>query len=80
MNEFVIEHQDLFLNWYSNSNYIVLLSVKDKSELISLLKKLPGNIRYSIFKEPDLNNEITAIVLEDSYLSKKICKNLSLFK
>jgi hypothetical protein len=35
-------------------------------------------IRFSVFKEPDIDNQITAIALEPGSKSKKICSNLSL--
>jgi len=37
-------------------------------------------IRLSVFREPDLNNEITAIALEPSSVSEKITSNLKLLK
>ena len=60
---------------------IVLCVVENEKQLLKEDFKLRSKgVRTIVFREPDLNNEITAIVLEDSYLSKKICKNLSLFK
>lgn len=44
--------------------------------MISRLETL--NIKFSVFREPDINEEITAITLEPGMKSKKICKGLTL--
>jgi hypothetical protein len=44
--------------------------------MISKLEDL--NIKFSVFMEPDIDDEITAIALEPGLESKKICKGLAL--
>lgn len=79
MRQFIFEHPEVELEWFRNSNYIVLLSVSDKEELLKVIDKAKINdIRFSIFREPDLCDELTAIALEPSKKSKKVCKNLKL--
>ncbi len=56
-----------------------MLSVADESELLKLIKKADeNNIKYSIFFEPDLKYEITAIALEPGLISKKLCSKIKL--
>lgn len=61
------------------SNYICCLSAKNEQHIYSIMDNcINNNIKFSIFREPDLNNEITAIALEPGQLSKKLCSNLRL--
>lgn len=77
--QFVEEHPIVEQSWFKESNYLALLSVPTEDDLIRLCEKATArNVRFSIFKEPDINNEITAIVLEPGSKSRKICSNLPL--
>lgn len=79
--QFQHEHPEIALNWYANSNYLIFLSTKNEYELIELIQKAKqNNIRISIFREPDINNEITAIALEPCEFSKKITSGLPLIR
>lgn len=79
MRQFVNDYSELDLEWYNQSNYICLLSVENEKELEILLDKAnTKNIRYSIFREPDLDNAVTAICLEPGQISKKLVSNLRL--
>ncbi len=63
----------------NNSNYICLLSVSSEHDLIKLLEKANlYNIKISVFREPDIDNQITAIALAPGAKSKKLCNNLKL--
>lgn len=73
MEQFPIEEAD----WYENSNYIALLSVEDEQKLVELAEKaLRKGIRFSVFREPDIDNEVTAIVMEPR--AKGLCSKLRL--
>ena len=79
--QFQHEHRRIAKRWHKKSNYLIFLSVKDEHELILLEKLAKSNkIRVSVFREPDLNNEITAIALEPSTVSDKLTSNLKLLK
>ena len=77
--QFQHEHPQEAKDWFSNSNYLIFLAAKDESELISYAQKAADRgIKISIFREPDLNNEITAIALDPSEASTKLVSNLPL--
>lgn len=77
--QFIFEHSDLVSNWFDISNYIALLSVSSENELVELIEKASSlDIPCSKFVEPDINNEVTAIVLAPGKASRKLCANLAL--
>jgi hypothetical protein len=79
LREFVQNHPEIDREWYSKSNYLGLLSVKNESDLIVLLDKaMSRGIRASAFREPDIGDRITAIVLEPSPQSRRLCSSLPL--
>jgi peptidyl-tRNA hydrolase len=59
---FVAEHSEVDKRWYETSNNLVVLSVPDKHALAKLAYDLTvQGIEVSTFREPDLDNELTAI-------------------
>lgn len=79
--QFQHEHPELAVDWFTNSNYLIFLSVKNEDELKQFIKKAESNnIITSIFREPDINNEITAIALEPCDLSRRITGGLPLMR
>lgn len=73
------EHFEIAKQWFERSNYLAVLSTKDEQSLLQLIDKAyQNNIKFSIFFEPDLKYEITAIALEPNKKSKKLCSNLKL--
>ena len=76
--KFCLEHNDIANSWHKNSQYLTYLSVKDESELLFLIDKAQSRgMAISIFREPDIDNQITAIALEPSAEARKLCKNIS---
>lgn len=68
-----------YLKWRENSNYLVILSVKDLEELRSLCSKLKiASKEFYSFYEPDYNNELTAIVINPGADNNKFISNLPL--
>ena len=65
--------------WQKNSNYLALLTVANEEDLYKLSDKasLKG-IKHTIFREPDINNEITAIAFEPSDESRKLTSSCPL--
>ena len=76
---FCLEHLETSKDWFEISNYICILAAKSENHLLELYNKAQKKcVRVSVFREPDINNEVTCIVLEPSLVSKKICSNLRL--
>lgn len=79
MTEFCLQQPEITKNWHAISNTVVILSVANEQELRKLHNKAKQlDITCSSFTEPDLDNQLTAIVLEPTENSKMICKNLPL--
>jgi hypothetical protein len=77
--QFTFDHPQIAKNWFEISNYIVALSIKNEEELLKLIKKAEdNNLKYSIYREPDLENQITSIAIEPGEQTKRLCKNLKL--
>jgi hypothetical protein len=59
--------------WQTSSNYLALLTVADEYELDKLIYKAEMlGIKYTVFREPDLGNEMTAVAFEPSDKSRKL--------
>lgn len=76
---FAKEHSETAARWFEQSNYLALLSVKDEQALSYLIfNAQERGVKFSVFREPDLDNSITAVALEPGLLSKRICSKLPL--
>lgn len=74
-NDFIDEQ----IKWFQSSNTIVILTAKDESGLVKLIRKLERDgIRHSKFYEPDIGNALTAIAIVPGPKVKKYCSNLPL--
>lgn len=79
LRQFTAEHPEIDQRWFERSNYLAVLSVRNEQELLNLIDKASKRgLKYSIFFEPDLRYEITAIALEPGKESKKLCGKLKL--
>ena len=77
--QFQHDHTEYASVWYKRSNYLGFLSVANESELIRLIDKAESlNIKLSVFREPDIDNQITAIAIEPGVKSRKLCSSLKL--
>ena len=76
---FCFEHKGRAGPWFENSNYLVQLSASNEDELLKLIEKCEKlEIAYTVFREPDLNDSLTAIAIEPSPLTKKVVSHLTL--
>lgn len=79
LRQFTADHPEIDKLWFEQSNYLGLLSVKNEYELHILIQRaMQNNIRFSVFKEPDIEDQVTAIALEPGPLTKKLCSSLKL--
>lgn len=77
--EFQHEHSKIAKEWNINSKYLIFLSVENEIELQKLLRKIQfKELKYSMFFEPDIGNQLTAIALEPVQTSEKLVSNLPL--
>ena len=77
--DYVLRHPAESLQWNRNSNYMAMLSVKDENDLYKLMEKADAKgIKYQVFREPDLDNVITALCFEPTLESKKLCSSIPL--
>ena len=77
--DFQHQHQVEAKEWQTKSNYLVFLTVQDEEQLIKLITKaILTGIKHTIFREPDLGNQITAVAFEPSEASRKMMSSCPL--
>lgn len=77
--QFQHDHIEYAKTWYQQSNYLGFLSVKDEPTLLDIIEQAVKNeINISVFREPDIGNQITAIALAPGPKSKKLCNKIKL--
>lgn len=61
------------------SNYLVIVQVSDENALLDLITESArrGLIRTAV-REPDLQNEATAVAIEPGKAASQLCSNLPL--
>ena len=76
--QFIFEYPDISIKWFKDP-YLAQLSCADEDDLKNLIEKLQkNNIKFSIFREPDLDNQITAIAIEPSDQSRRLLSSYPL--
>ena len=76
--DFALEYPEHFKRWHE-SNYIVVLTVKDESSLLELSNKFKGLGRaVTSFRESDMDDELTSICIEPHEGNKKLLSCLPL--
>lgn len=77
--EFALEHREDTEKWNADSNYVVCLSVNSEKELLDLSERLSAHdVKHTLFREPDLDNQATSICIQPSDEARKLCSNLPL--
>ncbi len=77
--DFCFQYPEIAKEWHTTSNYLVQLSVLDLNELNLVIEKLQKyQIKFTIFREPDLDNQITAVAIEHHPDLKRVISNLPL--
>jgi len=76
---FSIEHPEIFSEWYHKSNYLVVLSTDNEDSLKNLIIKAQSRgLQYSVFTEPDIDNQITSIAIEPCDETDRLVSSLPL--
>jgi peptidyl-tRNA hydrolase len=77
--EFAKEFPSLTKEWMETSNYLVVLQIENENRLQELLQSAKEKgIRCVSFREPDIEDQLTAICLEPNDISRKLCQPLKL--
>ena len=77
--DFIFQYPNKASPWHSISNYVVILSVENEEELKNFITKCEYKLLdHTVFREPDLDNEITAIAIEPCRDTQKLTSNLPL--
>lgn len=75
--DFQHQYPNIAEQWHQSSNYLIFLTVENEDELKKLILKAAERcIRLTAFREPDIDNELTAIAFEPSEATRKITSSL----
>jgi peptidyl-tRNA hydrolase len=65
--------------WLDNSECLVILGIENEEKLLALWQEAERQgIECIGFREPDMDNQLTAICLEPDHRTKKLCQHLKL--
>jgi len=77
--QFCHEHPGVEQQWFRESNHLAWLKVPDEIALEKLIDKAERlGVKYSVFREPDFGNRLTAIAFEPGKMGRKVCSGLKL--
>lgn len=77
--DFQHEHPVEAREWQKQSNYLAFLTVADEQALIKLISKaILLGIKHTVFREPDIGNQITAVAFEPTDAAKKLTSSCPL--
>jgi peptidyl-tRNA hydrolase len=77
--QFSHEHPSLVEPWFRDSQYLIVVAVPDIDCLVALAARADhAGVDVSLWHEPDLNGELTAITLAPGETSRRLCSNLPL--
>jgi peptidyl-tRNA hydrolase len=65
--------------WHDTSDYIVVLSIDNEEKLKELMAEAERkNIKFSSYREPDLDDQYTAVAFGTGKKAKSLCRGLKL--
>ena len=77
--DFQHQHPEIAKQWNKESNYLIILSVENEERLFLCLEKFKYyGLKTTEFREPDIENQLTAIAIEPGELTRKLTKKLPL--
>lgn len=77
-DDFTHEHPEEEKRWRDTSNTIIILSGTSDQLYSVISKALTHDVKYSRFKEPDLDYQVTAVALEPGEKTVEIVRGLPL--
>lgn len=77
--EFSARHRAVTLDWLGESNYLVIVAVPDEKALTDLHgRAVARGIVNHVVREPDLDDQMTALTLSPSDEARRLCANFPL--
>ena len=77
--DFSLEFPEVTKDWNTQSNYLACLSTEDEASLFILISKLKARgIKHTVFREPDIDNQVTAVAIAPGEISRKLTSNYPL--
>ena len=85
MAKFASDYPQTFEDWERGSNVVVCLAVSNEEELRSLHARAEAisestetGLAVSAFREPDLNDQLTCVVLDPIEQYEQLCRDMRL--
>jgi hypothetical protein len=77
--DFTFEHPGRAGPWHKDSNYLVFLELKNEKQLKLLIFNCERlDLKHTVFREPDIDNQITAVAIEPSPITQKLVSKIPL--
>lgn len=77
--EFAIHFPRTVKKWHETSNYIACVSARDEDHLLDLCRQaVDKGLKCSLFREPDIDDQATALAIEPCEDAREILKGLPL--
>lgn len=72
--QFSVEWPATALSWHVDSNYLVCVAVQDEQSLARLAERAAEEgIACTSVREPDMNDELTAVALGPGDVARRLC-------
>ena len=76
---FTVEHEEIHKAWHTQSQHLAFVSVKDRESLFALITKLQSKgMNITVFREPDMKWDTTAIAVEPTKEARRALSHLPL--
>lgn len=77
--QFGHDHRLLTSGWLHDSNYLIIVTVPDEFALeVLATTSLQRGLRVSVIREPDLDDQMTALAIEPGEEARRLCSSLPL--
>ena len=73
------EYSEIDKEWFKNSRYLACLAARDEADLKNLAARCKEqDLSYSVNREPDFDNAITAIAIEPTPWGRRVTSSFPL--